>query len=40
MGKWTFGFENQSIESQKGEHIYTNATLAKINFRWRTALVI
>jgi hypothetical protein len=23
-----------------GDHIYTDAALAKINFRWRTALVI
>lgn len=23
-----------------GDHIYTDAALAKINFRWRTALIV
>ena len=23
-----------------GDHIYTDAALAKINFRWRTALIL
>ncbi len=25
---------------QVGDHIYTDAALAKINFRWRTALIV